>query len=405
MKINEALLKSLSRKYGGAFYLLDTSRFEENYRTLHEAFSKIYPNFAIAYSYKTNYTPALCRRVEKLGGYAEVVSHMELEVALRLGIKPSKIIFNGPYKNFLAASALLLAGGRVNLDSEQEINEVLRLAERTGILLNIGLRVNFDIGSGVSRFGFDTESGAFEEALHRINGEPLLKLGGLHCHFAPRSLESWKSRAEGMIDLVDRHGLTPEYIDLGGGLYGGMPESLKSQFDTPIPSFEDYANTVAPLFAEHFGKEENPPQLIIEPGSALAGDCMSFASSVVSIKNIRGMDIATLLGSVYNINPTLSKKNLPLTVYHTGEESMEYKNLDFGGFTCIESDYLYRGYSGALAVGDWAVFENAGSYSVVLKPPFILPNFPVIDIGGKRPRVVKRAENFDDIFHTYDFRR
>jgi len=66
---------------------------------------------------------------------------------------------------------------------------------------------------------------------------------------------------------------------------------------------------------------------------------------------------------------------------------------------------LYRGYSGNIAVGDFVVFDNAGSYSVVLKPPFILPNFPILDLGSEEDslKIIKQAETFDDIFHTYNY--
>ena len=84
-------------------------------------------------------------------------------------------------------------------------------------------------------------------------------------------------------------------------------------------------------------------------------------------------------------------------------EQKEYKDLDFGGFTCIESDYLYRHFNGKLAKGDMVVFGNVGSYSVVLKPPFILPNFPVIDISTGEVEIIKRGETFDDLFHTFMF--
>ncbi len=84
-----------------------------------------------------------------------------------------------------------------------------------------------------------------------------------------------------------------------------------------------------------------------------------------------------------------------------GGDRKKYSDLDFGGFTCIESDYLYRHFDGELGVGDMVVFGNAGSYSIVLKPPFILPNFPVVDMATGA--MVKRAECFDDLFHTFRF--
>lgn len=398
-------LKKLTAEYGKAFYILDTRGFARNFRELKKAFCDIYPHFNIAYSYKTNYIPRLCGIVDGLGGYAEVVSDMEAEIALRVGVKPEKIIWNGPYKNYDCAERFLVSGGTVNLDSAYEIEHIRQIAARnSGKTLNIGIRVNFDIGDGVtSRFGFDINSPDFARALDLVNECDNVRLKGLQCHFATRSLGTWRPRAEKMLDLVEKLPVLPEHIDLGGGLFGKMAPSLKEQFGAYIPTYEEYAEAVAPLFAERFCKSAVKPVLLIEPGSALVGDCMKFASTVVNIKNVRGKDIATLLGSVYNVNPTLNKKNPPIEIFPMGGEQKAYEDLDFGGFTCIESDYVYRHFSGKLAVGDIAVFGNVGSYSVVLKPPFILPNFPVLELTEEGAKTVKRGEVFEDIFHTYDF--
>ena len=64
---------------------------------------------------------------------------------------------------------------------------------------------------------------------------------------------------------------------------------------------------------------------------------------------------------------------------------------------------LYRNYTGELAVGDFVVFENCGSYSIVMKSPFILPNVPVLDICQGEAKLIKRGEGFDDLFGTYCF--
>lgn len=398
-------IKRLSEKVGDSFYMLDSKQFKENFIELKSEFSKIYPDFNIAYSYKTNYTPKLCRIVNELGGFAEVVSDMEMEIALRIGVEPEKIIWNGPYKNAKKVEQLLVMGGTVNIDSAYEIDLVADIADRyPDHKLNIGIRCNFDVGDGVvSRFGFDIDSDDFKEALALFGTHKNLYLIGLQCHFATRRLETWRPRAEGMLALIDKLGIVPEHIDLGGGLFGKMADSLKAQFDSEIPTYKQYAEAVAPTFAEHFRNSKKKPLLLIEPGSALVGDCMKFASRVVNIKEVRGKAIATLLGSIYNINPTLNKKNPPIEVYAMGERQREYKDLDFGGFTCIESDYLYRHYDGKLAKGDMVVFGNAGSYSVVLKPPFILPNFPIIDITDGKLEKIKRGEVFDDLFHTFAF--
>lgn len=403
--MKESQMKQLTEQIGDAFYMLESRQFRKNYLELKAEFVNIYPNFNIAYSYKTNYTPKLCRIVNELGGYAEVVSDMEMEIALRIGVEPKNIIWNGPFKNAKKVEQLLVMGGTVNIDSAYEIELIAAIAKKYPThKLNVGVRCNFDVNDGVlSRFGFDIESEDFGRVMSLFGEHKNLYLIGLQCHFATRRLDTWKPRAEGMLALIDKLGIVPEHIDLGGGLFGKMADSLKAQFDSEIPTYKHYAEAVAPVFAAHFKDTENKPLLLIEPGSALVGDCMHFASRVVNIKNVRGKSIATLLGSIYNINPTLNKKNPPIEVYSMGGEQKEYMDLDFGGFTCIESDYLYRHFDGKLAKGDMVVFGNVGSYSVVLKPPFILPNFPIIDVSEGMLEIIKRGESFDDLFHTFSF--
>ena len=72
------------------------------------------------------------------------------------------------------------------------------------------------------------------------------------------------------------------------------------------------------------------------------------------------------------------------------------------GYTCIEDDYLYRNYQGKLGKGDFAVFDNVGSYSVVMKPPFILPDVAVLELqeNGKA-ELIKRPQTAEDIFMYY----
>ena len=400
--MNKKQLIDLQKEFGNAFYLLDSVHFRENYNEFKESFSSVYPNFNIAYSYKTNYTPKLCRIVRELDGFAEVVSDMELEIALRVGVKPEKIIWNGPIKNYHKVEEFLLLGGKVNLDSISEVPLIKSIAENhPEKRLHIGIRVNFAINDGVvSRFGFDIDSDDFKEALS-LTKILNIHLYGIQCHFATRSLDTWKPRAERMIDFLDSLHIVPEIIDLGGGLFGKMDNSLKAQFGSNIPTYDEYAAEICPIFYDRYGS--NGPMLLLEPGSALVGDCMQFITTVENIKDIRGKKIATVLGSIYNINPTLNKKNPPLEVVDCGATQENFKNLDFGGFTCIESDYIYRNYNGRLAIGDLVVFGNAGSYSIVLKPPFILPNFPILDVSEGKVEVLKRREIFNDLFQTYTF--
>lgn len=401
--MDKKIIKKLQVEYGEAFYLLDSAQFRKNFAELKAAFNDIYPNWNIAYSYKTNYTPKLCKIVNELGGYAEVVSEMELEIAKRVGCKMDRVIWNGPIKNVPIMEQFLLDGGTINIDSIEELEQVKDIHNRhADKLINVGIRCNYDVNDGVvSRFGFDIDGAEFMEAVKFATTTKNVKFINFQCHFAKRQIAYWPARAKGMVDLIDRLGIIPERIDIGGGLFGKMADSLRAQFSCEIPDYEAYAKAAAQVFADYFADKDVKPELLIEPGSAVVGDCMKFIGTVKTIKNVRGKWIATVLGSQKNISMT--GINPPMEVIAMGGEQKEYKDLDFVGFTCIEGDVLYHNYTGKLAHQDVIVISNCGSYSLVMKPPFILPNFPVLDISEGKTEVIKRAENFDDLFHTFNF--
>ena len=403
MEINRTKIEQLRKEYGDAFYLLDSEQYKNNFLELRETFRKIYPNFNIAYSYKTNYTPKFCKIVNELGGYAEVVSEMELEIALRVGVNPNRIIWNGPIKNPKKLEDFLVAGGTDNIDSVEELEVVKDIAAKhPDKTLNLGIRCNYEVNDGViSRFGFDVDGDGFKKVLAFVTSTPNVHFINFQCHFAKRQIQYWPARAKGMVELIDNLGIVPERIDIGGGLFGKMEDSLKAQFTNEIPDYKAYAEAAARVFAEYFADKDVKPELLIEPGSAVVGDCMKFVGTVKTIKNVRNKWFATILGSQKNISMT--GINPPMEVIAMGGEQKEYENLDMVGFTCIEGDVLYHNYNGKLAHEDAIVISNCGSYSLVMKPPFILPNFPVLDICGENTEIIKRGEVFDDLFQTFNF--
>lgn len=145
MIINQEVITELRKEFGDAFYLLDSEQFRNNFLELKEAFSSIYSSFNIAYSYKTNYTPKLCKIVNELGGYAETVSEMEVELALKCGVNPKNIIWNGPIKNHEKLEEYLSLGVTVNIDSIDEAEYIELLADKSDVVFNVGIRCNYDV--------------------------------------------------------------------------------------------------------------------------------------------------------------------------------------------------------------------------------------------------------------------
>lgn len=411
--ISWELLHKLEREYGDSFYLLDIGAFQDNYHEFLESFRAIYPKTNIAYSYKTNYTPKLCQCVSEMGGYAEVVSAMEFDLAVRIGVHPQRIVFNGPYKCEVDLEKALLAGSIVNLDSSYEVAFVEEIAQRApDCTMTVGLRCNFDIGTGqVSRFGFDIEGEELQSVFKRLGRLENCRVEGLHCHFTTRerSVESYTQRTRRMLEICAfLFGSDyPRFIDLGGGFFGKMSTDLKGQFPIPVPTYQEYATAIATQVVKTF-PDGSGPELILEPGIAITGDVMRFVVKIVDIKTVRSRMIALASGSIHNIKPTLHEKNLPMQVFSnsTGRGSRQtYGVVDIVGYTCLEHDCLYKGYKGPLAVGDYVVFANVGAYITVMTPPFIRPSPPIIahDPRLTEFEVVKRRGRCSDVFSTYVF--
>ena len=79
-------LQALALQYGSPFYVVERERIEGNFEALTAAFGSRYQPFVLAYSYKTNYVPYVCRIVRDKGGWAEVVSRMEYELARKSAV-------------------------------------------------------------------------------------------------------------------------------------------------------------------------------------------------------------------------------------------------------------------------------------------------------------------------------
>lgn len=411
-KLNEVI--NLEKEYGSPLYIFHANEFKKNYMDLLETFREIYPKYNIAYSYKTNYTPKICKIVKELGGLAEVVSEMEYRLAKKIGYENKNIMFNGPVKG-KALFEHLLAGGVVNIDNLDEMKKVAIYAqENTTKELKIAFRVNVDIGQGfISRFGLDSYADSsiyseLDEAFRIASNENNIKIVGLHCHVGrSRGLTEWKNRVEIMFQLVDKYFKNiPEFIDFGSGMNSVMEPSLAMQFGGHIPTYQEYAEVIATAMKNKYGhlSYKEQPILYTEPGTTVISGYMSFMAKVESIKNVKGKTYITFNGSGGNMGDICHLKQLPISIYHTGEKMISCVNATFVGYTCLEHDHIYEGFTGEIAVGDIVEFRNVGSYSNVFKPPFILPNCAMIcENSTGNFEIIKNRETFDDIFHTYIF--
>lgn len=375
------------------YFLIKKKELDQNIDDFFEALHVEWGASVLAYSFKTNSLPWLLTYLKDKGCYAEVVSSCEYELALKLGYQKDKIVFNGPVKGKEEFLDAFWNGSIINIDSEREITwleELEPLEETRGI----GIRVNFgieDVCAGEigyeedgTRFGFNYENGSLEKAINRLQNIPNIKVCGLHMHStsASRSLKVYRALARMASRIVKEMHLEVEYIDIGGGFFGGMPGKT---------TFKEY---VAAIRQELHDIDSENVTLIVEPGSAIIGSCVEFVTTVVDAKDNAKSRIVTIDGSRCNVDPLMIKKRHFYRIEGNGE--VLPKRQVVCGYTCMDKDRLMvLEFEQELKVGDRLVFEKVGSYTMALNPLFI-QYYPAVYVDEEGYPCVRRAWNVDD---------
>lgn len=363
-------------------YSVHLDVFEKNCRTVMDAFEEHWGNVAYGYSVKTNHDNTMMKYAhDKLGWMIEVVSKDEWDLSIDLGFKPNNIILNGPYKKDALKEALL-SNAYVNLDNLDEVDFLCGLAQSKECmgkidLSRVGLRVNVDLesmlpgqttaGDEVSRFGLCVENGDLKSAIERLR-KAGIEPAGLHMHTSTksRSLEVFECLAKTVVAIVKENKLDLTYVDMGGGFFGG-------QLIPGKPTMQQYAKEITDILKTQL----NPKvvKLIVEPGASVIATSVTYESKVVSVRDVRGVKVVTLDGSLLHVNPFMAKRNQPFKLKKIDEnDGRAFVSVQvICGSTCMENDRFAKLIDEEeIREGDILSFEFAGAYTMAFNSHFIL---------------------------------
>ncbi|MBI5989763.1 pyridoxal-dependent decarboxylase [Clostridium perfringens] len=357
-------------------FIINENELKKNIDSMHSALKKTWDNYIIGYSYKTNSLPWIIKYFKKNSVYAEVVSDLEYNLAKKINYDSKRIIFNGPNKGKNTFINALKEGAIINIDSNREIDWLSD--EEFNKNIKVGIRVNFDLekecpnetamGLDGGRFGFSLENGSFNKAVKRINNIKNVKVVGIHLHNSTktRSLKIYKTLAKKANEIADMFDYELEYIDIGGGFFGGLETK---------PSYYEYMKTIADELSKKFDK--NKTKLIVEPGASIIASPISFLCEVIDVKDTYAKRIVTVNGSRNNIDPLMRKESYFLDLL-IEKERKSLKEQIICGYTCMENDRLLAiRDNNELLVGDKLLFNKVGSYTMCLSPLFI-EYFPIV---------------------------
>jgi diaminopimelate decarboxylase len=409
-------LLDLPRTWGSPLHVVCGERLRQNVRELMSSPPGV-PAAELFFSYKTNPVPGLLAELHAHSVGAEVISHYELWLALKLGVSPSQIVYNGPAKS---RESLALAIERdialVNINHREEIAVVADVARALGRRARVGLRVSMSGWAG--QFGTPTAGGQASKALAEAAKHPHLDLVGLHVHRG--GMIRSEVEATGFVDETLRFvdgveselGLNFSILDLGGSL--GSPSvrglgarelrlnrTLLRELETCDPSQalgrSAYAHRVTERVFRHFqGKNRTVPRLFLEPGRAVASDAQLLLTRVLGLKEGDGTTFAILDAGINVAESCRSEYHeiLPLSA----RPETAKRTYTLVGPICTPSDTLrWAVRLPELRVGDTLAIMDAGAYFVPFSTAFSFPRPGIVLVDDGRVTALRRAETFEDM--------
>lgn len=414
-------LHDILEQYGSPLHVLNTQKLEQNAHAMMYG-QQQKPLLNVYYSYKTHPVPRVLQLLHSYGVGAEVISPYELWLALRLGVDPQKIIYNGPAKSDESIRIAIDKEIRLlNVNHREELDRFAKIARQVGKKANIAIRLVFSKGwSG--QFGLGVDTGEALTAYRQALSMPELNVMGVHCHRGvlfdglDDTADYLRGIQEFLTTLHRELNFHPEILDVGGSI--GIPtvRSL-SNFDKKLsttfriearepaphsyPTLEEFAELIAGQLTQYFQDVNRPlPELAVEPGRAITGNTQFLLSRIVDIKATSevftygildaGVSVAEIVQTEFHqVFPLKQKSQQPEELYR------------LVGPICHMGDTLYHAWRlPKLEKGDALAIMDSGAYFVPEARAFSFPKPGIVGLESNgQSFVIRKSDTFESIIH------
>ena len=276
-------VRTIVAEVGTPLYIYSKATFKHHLQSIQQAYSEL--DTTICYSVKACGNINIIKFMAEAGSGFDIVSGGELYRVLQAGANPSKIVYAGVGKTDTEIIEALNAGiGYFNIESEAELNNLIRLAKEKNKQPKAALRVNPDVdprthtytttGKKETKFGVDIERA--RKIFAEFGKNNLVALCAIHIHLgsAGHTIKPYVEAIEKILSLIEQlrtDGFTIEAVNIGGG-YGA------DYITGTAPTAADYAAAIVPLL-----KDKNL-KLILEPGASIAANAAILATQVLYLK-------------------------------------------------------------------------------------------------------------------------
>jgi diaminopimelate decarboxylase len=411
MKLAGHNVRDLLDRFGSPLLVMLEDMIRDSCRAYRKQVEQ-YPRARVYYASKALLTTGICRLMQQEGLGIDVVSEGELRTALDAGFPPEQILMHGNAKTMADLELALTSGvGRIVIDNLEEIGRLAELTARLDRRAKVFIRVTPGVkpnthekvqtGQIDSKFGFNLEGGAAEQAVHEVLKVERLELVGLHCHIGSQifALKPYAIAARTMMEFYahvkNDLGAPLDELNMGGGL------GIQYAPDDCPPSVEEHISALRREVleaAERFGVD--PPVLCDEPGRSIVGRAGVTLYTVQSTKRIPGVrNYASVDGGMTD-NPRYALYASRHQVIAATRMNQKGSTLwSISGRCCESGDMLIHDvYLPDLAQGDVLALLSTGAYTYSMASQYNRIARPAVVLAGPgRVDLLARRETPEDL--------
>jgi len=400
----------IAERVGTPVYVYSAATLLHHYKAMAEAFGELAPT--ICFSVKSLANVHVLKLLGEAGCGFDVVSGGELARVTAAGGDMAKVVYAGVGKTDREINEAITADiALFNVESEQEFENLARLAAAAGRGVRAALRVNPDVdprthrhtttGKKETKFGVDIERA--ERFFRKYAGGADVRLDAVHLHigspvYSPEPYVEAITKTLALIDSLRRGGIEVRTLDIGGG-FGADYETGRS------PLAADYARRIVPVL------KGAALEIIIEPGRQIAANAGILLTKVLYVKrggerNFVIVDAAMtdlLRPALYDAEHFIYPARLA-----AGAEAPPRKidfaprgavKVDVVGGVCESADFLAKDrLLPPVARGDLLAVFTAGAYGFVMSSQYnSRPRAPEVLAEGREYRTIRRRETYGDL--------
>ena len=408
----------IAAEFGTPVFVIDEDDFRSRCREIAAAFGGAQ---YVRYAAKAFLCTEVARWINDEGLSLDVCTGGELAVALHASFPPERIALHGNNKSVDELTAAVKAGvGHVVLDSMTEIERLDEIAGAAGVVQDVLIRLTVGVEAHThefistahedQKFGLSVTSGAAMAAVRRVLATDNLRLVGLHSHigsqiFDVAGFEIAAHRVIGLLrDVVAEFGVDKTsqlgIVDLGGGFgIAYLPQ------DDPPPVQDLAAKLGAIVRTESAAVGLPAPQLVVEPGRAIAGPGTITVYQVGTVKDVAVSETAhrryvsvdggmsdnirpSLYGAIYDARLLSRTTDAPPALSRIVGKHCESGDIVVRD-VWLPDDVTPSDLLGVAATGAYC-YSMSSRYNLIGRPA-------VVAVRDGRARLILRRETVDDL--------